>query len=93
MNAITPPAPAPQPKQRRRKRSDDTRGLFKKLAIKVVIPAVTGVIFALGDFNCFAPPEPLDETQRRLMRDRNAQQWQHNQAFRQDRSSYLSPRL
>lgn len=88
---------APKPR-RRRKREDDTRGLFKKLAMKILAPAPE-TIFALGDFNCFTPPAALDETQRRLLRERTSQNalWRthqhHNQPVHYDHSTHLSPRL
>lgn len=88
---------APKPR-RRRKREDDTRGLFKRLAMKILAPAPE-TIFALWDFNCFTPPAALDETQRLLLRERISQNvlWQtqqnHNQAVHYDHSTHLSPRL
>jgi len=54
-------------------------------------------IFALRDFNCFTPPDALDETQRLLFRERTSQNWQthqdHSQTVDYDHSTHLSPRL
>lgn len=86
---------APKPR-RKRKRDDDTRGLFKRLAMKILAP-VARAIFDPDDFNWSTPPEELDETQRLLMRERHGNNafWQqeHNQDFHYDHSDHLSPRL
>jgi len=87
--------PTPKPK-RRRKRDEDTRGLFKKLAMKILAPVMRS-IFHHDDFNCFTPPDELDETQRLLMREQHSRYalWQHdhNHASDYDQSNHLSPRL
>jgi hypothetical protein len=85
---------APKPR-RKRKRDDDTRGLFKRLAMRLLAPAAE-TIFALWDFNCFTPPAALDETQRLLLRERYSgaavSQSHQNQAVHYDHSTDLSPR-
>jgi hypothetical protein len=95
MKALTGKSTAPKPK-RRRKRGEDTRSLFKRLAMKILAPVVRA-IFELGDFNCFTPPDELDETQRRMMRQWHSQDetWQQhgNDAFRNDQQNYPSPHL
>lgn len=95
MKALTGKSATPKPK-RRRKRTEDTRGLFKRLAMKILAPVVRSV-FDADDFNWFAPPDELDETQRLLQRERYSQNamWQQhgNEALRDDRSNHLSPRL
>lgn len=84
---------APKPK-RRRKRDEDTRGLFKKLAMKILAP-ITRAIREPEPW--FKPPAALDDTQRWLMRERQRQnafqQQQHQQAFHYDRRNHLSPRF
>lgn len=87
-------APKPKPKRRRR-RDDDTRGLFKKLAMKILAP-VARSMFPV-DFAWFMPPDEPDETQRLLGRQWRSQddtrQQHDNQAFRSDQSNHLSPRF
>jgi len=48
--------PAPKPKRRRKKRDEDKRGLFKKLALKILRPVVRS-IFHDSAFNIYAPAE------------------------------------
>jgi hypothetical protein len=95
MKALTGKSAAPKP-QRRRKRGEDTRGLFKKLAIKILGPVVRSV-FDADDFNWFAPPDELDETQRLLQRERYSQDttWQQhdNEASHRDQTNHLFPHL
>jgi len=95
IKAVTGKAPDPKPK-RRSKRTDDTRGLFKKLAIKILGPVVRSV-FDADDFNWFAPPDELDETQRLLQRERYSQDamWQQHdtEASHPDRTNHLFPHL
>jgi hypothetical protein len=95
--AITGAVPALKPKRRRRKRDEDTRGLFKKLAMKLLAPVVRS-IFDPGDFHWFTPPDELDETQRLMRREWQNQgaMQQHsadNQASHHDQSNHLSPHL
>jgi hypothetical protein len=97
VKAITGKAPALQPKpKRRRRRDEDTRGLFKKLAMKILAPVVRS-IFGLDDFNCFTPPDELDETQRLMQREYHSQQaisqHDHGQPFHYDQTNHLSPRF
>jgi ATP-dependent exoDNAse (exonuclease V) alpha subunit len=88
-------APAPKPK-RRRKRGEDTRGLFKRAMKKILFPVVRS-IFDMGDSMKYAPPDELDETQRLIFRQWNAQggmdMAHHNEAFHYAQSNYLSPRF
>jgi hypothetical protein len=95
VKALTGKSSAPKPK-RRRKRTEDTRGLFKRLAMKILAPVVRSV-FDADDFNWFTPPDEPDETQRLLQRERYAQDaaWQqHNdEAFRHDQTNHLFPHL
>ena len=91
--ALTGKTPATKPK-RRRKRGEDTRGLFKKLARKILAPVVQSIFAA--DFAWFMPPDEPDETQRLMMRQAHSQDdaWQRhaNAAFPQDHQDHLSPR-
>jgi hypothetical protein len=86
---------APKPR-RPRKRDDDTRGLFKRLAMKILAP-VPETIFGFWDCNCFMPPTTLDETQRRLFRECTSgpalTQSHQTHAAHYDHSTHLSPRL
>ena len=86
---------APKPKRRPKKRDEDTRGLFKKLAMKILRQAVRP-IFHDSAFNRFAPPHKLDNTQRRMLRqwdNQSAAHHQHgNQAPRPAPSNHLSLR-
>jgi hypothetical protein len=95
VKALTGKSAAPKP-QRRRKRGEDTRGLFKKLAIKILGPVVRSV-FDADDFNWFTPPDELDETQRLLQRERYSQEamWQQhdNEASHRDQTNHLFPHL
>jgi hypothetical protein len=95
MKALTGKSAAPKPK-RRRKRGEDTRGLFKKLAMKILGPVVRSV-FDADDFNWFTPPDELDETQRLLQRELYSQDaiWQHhdNEASHRDQTNHLFPHL
>jgi hypothetical protein len=96
MEALTGKSIAPNPK-RRRKRGEDTRGMFKKLAMKILAPVVRRIIDP-GEFHWFSPPDELDETQRLIMRQWHSEDawWQQhgNDAFRYDQSNnHLSPRL
>jgi hypothetical protein len=90
MKALTGKSTAPKPK-RRRKHGEDTRSLFKRLAMKLLAP-VLRTIFELGDFNCFSPPDELDETERLMMRQWHSQddmgQQHGNDAFRHDQQNY-----
>jgi hypothetical protein len=84
---------APKPK-RRRKREEDTRGLFKKLAMKLLSAAAQAIS---EPDPWYMPPGELDGTQRLLMRERLSQaavrQQQHNQAFHYQHPDHLSPRF
>jgi hypothetical protein len=96
MKALTSKSPAPKPK-RRRKRGEDTRGLFKKLARKIMAPVVR-LVFDVDDFHWSTPPDELDETQRLIQRKRYSHtdvwaQHDHYQDFRHDHSNDLSPHL
>jgi hypothetical protein len=86
--------PTPSLKARRKKRGEDTRGLFRKLAMKVFNRLVRTIP---EPDPWFMPPGELDDTQRLLMRQRQAQegfwQQQHNQAFHYDPRNHLSPRF
>jgi hypothetical protein len=86
---------APKPKRRPRKREEDTRGLFKKLAMR--IPGHVARASRRQPDPRFVPPAALDDTQRWLMRERQRQnvfrQQQHQQAFHYDRRDHLSPRF
>jgi hypothetical protein len=91
--AIITDHPPPKPK-RRRKRDEDTRGLFKKLAMKILGP----IARAISEPDpWYMPPGELDDAQRLLMRERHRQdafwQHQHNQAFHYDQRNHLSPRF
>jgi hypothetical protein len=95
MKALTGKSAAPKPK-RRRKRGEDARGLFKKLAMKILAPVVR-LVFHTDDFNWLTPPDELDETQRLLQRELHSQDamWhQHdNEAFHRDQPNHLFPHL
>jgi hypothetical protein len=90
---LTGKAVALKPK-RRRKRGEDTRGLFKKLAMKILAPVARSIFHA--DFAWFMPPDELDETQRLMMRQTHTQNdgWMPhaNAAFPPDHQNHLSPR-
>ena len=81
--------------KRRRKRTEDTCGLFKKLAMKILAPVLRSV-FDADDFNWLTPPDELDETQRLLQRERYSQDamWQQhdNEASHRDQTNHLFPR-
>jgi hypothetical protein len=86
---------APKPK-RRRKRDEDTRGLFKKLALKILRPVVRS-IFHDSAFSRYVPPPQLDDTQRWKLRHSHhhdtAHNHGHNQALRSERPNHLSLRF
>jgi hypothetical protein len=92
--ALTDKAAAPKPKGRRKRRDEDTRGLFKKLAMKILAPVARSIFHA--DFAWFMQPDELDETQRLMMRQAHSQDdaWQRhaNAAFPQDHQDHLSLR-
>jgi hypothetical protein len=94
VKALTGKAAAPKPKRRRR-RGEDTRGLFKKLAMKILAPVARSIFHA--EFGWFLPPDEPDETQRLMMRQwqRQDDNWQQddNRALRSDQPNHLSPRL
>jgi len=94
VTALTQREPSPKPK-RRRKRTEDTYGLFKKLAMKILAPVLRSV-FDADDFNWLTPPDELDETQRLLQRERYSQDamWQQhdNEASHRDETNHLFPR-
>jgi hypothetical protein len=89
---ITELAPKPT---RRRKRGEDTRGLFKKLAMKILGHLARATRREPDPW--YMPPIPLDETQRWLMREQQSQnafqQQEHQQAFHYDQRNHLSPRF
>lgn len=92
--ALTGKAAAPKPKGRRKRRDEDTRGLFKKLAMKILAPVARSIFHA--EFAWFMPPDELDETQRLMKRQAHSQDdaWQRHAdaAFPQDHQDHLSPR-
>ena len=88
--------PTPYAAARRKRRDEDTRRLYKRLAMKVLAPVMRSIATA-DDFNCFTPPDALDETQRLMLRERRnqdaMQQPGHSQVFSYDQQNNLSPRF
>lgn len=94
MKVLTGKSPSPKPK-RHRKREEDTRGLFKRLAMKIVAPMMRPII-NLDDFAWFTPPDEPDETQRWLMRQADEQPaWKQcdADAYNHNHQNHLFPRL
>jgi len=88
--------PTPSLAAKRKRRREETGGLFKRLAIKL-LTIVARVKFPEPD-PWYMPPAELDNTQRLLLRQRTAQDaygphQQHYQTFHSHPPSYLSPRL
>ena len=69
--------------------------MFQKVALKILLPVVRSIFDTAGDFNCFTPPNQLDDTQRLMRRQSSGHTpyQQQNQALQQHQTNYLSLHL